>query len=136
MKLVILQPDTSSIDIEDVGSININSIDGQVTILPNHASLITALDVGIVNIKSSSSNSNFVIHGGFLEIYDNKVVILADACETFQSINRDRAGESKNRAQKRILGDAIENEIIDISRAKSSLKRADLRIKASAIDVK
>tara|TARA_Y100001970_G_scaffold249480_1_gene319996 strand:+ start:5114 stop:5515 length:402 start_codon:yes stop_codon:yes gene_type:complete len=132
MELIILQPDSESINIEDIHSLNVLTIDGEITILPNHISIITALDIGIANVKSNvnSNASSYAIHGGFLEVLEDKIVILANACEVTDDIVSKRAENAKERAIKRIAGDPLsDDEQIDILRAKQALKRAELRLK-------
>ena len=59
-------------------------------------------------------------------VNQNKVVILADACERIDSINEKRAQEAQAKAAERI---SSKNESLDIERSLSSLRRADLRLK-------
>jgi len=130
MELIILQPDSESINIEDIQSLNVFTIDGEITILPNHISIITALDIGIANVKSNANASSYAIHGGFLEVLEDKIVILANACEVTEDIVSNRAENAKERAIKRIAGNPLsDDEQIDILRAKQALKRAELRLK-------
>ena len=91
MELIILQPDSESISVEDIQSLNVLTIDGEITILPNHISIITALDIGLANVKSSVNASSYAIHGGFLEVLEDKIVILANACEIVGDIVSTRA---------------------------------------------
>ena len=130
MELIILQPDSESISVEDIQSLNVLTIDGEITILPNHISIITALDIGLANVKSSVKASSYAIHGGFLEVLEDKIVILANACEIVEDIVSTRAENAKDRAIKRIGGQTLsDDEQIDIARAKQALKRAELRLK-------
>ncbi|MBR73733.1 MAG: ATP synthase F1 subunit epsilon [Dehalococcoidaceae bacterium] len=130
MELIILQPDSESISVENIDSLNILTIDGEITILPHHISIITALDIGTASVKSSSMSSSYAIHGGFLEVLEDKIVILANACEVAENIVTSRAEDAKERAVKRIAGNPLSNdEQIDIARAKQALKRAELRLK-------
>ena len=62
----------------------------------------------------------------FAEVNENKVIILADACERIDSINEKRAQEAQLKAAERI---ATKNESLDIERSLNSLRRADLRLK-------
>ena len=100
--------------------------DGDIGILPNHASLMTLVRFGELVIRYNDKEEHFVLLGGFAEVNENKVVILADACERIDSINEKRAQEAQVKAAERI---ATKNESLDIERALSSLRRADLRLK-------
>jgi|TARA_B110000438_G_C15740686_1_gene618305 F-type H+-transporting ATPase subunit epsilon len=132
MELIILQADRTSINLDDVTSINVKTIDGEMTILPNHIGIVSALSIGEVHVKNESTDVNYAVHGGFIEVAGNKVVILADSCEVSDSIDSVRANEAKSRALKRIAGESIADEDVDFSRAKNALKRAELRLKINS----
>ena len=137
MEITILQPDSHPIDVDDIQSLNVQTIDGEITILPNHISIITALDIGIANIQSSTSGSKYTIHGGFLEILGNKIVILANACESSEDIIVERAEHAKKRAEERISGKSLHtDEEIDLVRANQSLRRAEARLKIISAKIK
>ena len=100
--------------------------DGDIGILPDHASLMTLVRFGELVIRSNNKEEYFAVLGGFAEVNQNKVVILADACERIDSINEKRAQEAQAKAAERI---SSKNESLDIERSLSSLRRADLRLK-------
>lgn len=53
--------------------------EGEMTILPNHAPLLTQLDSGTISISFANQTvATFAIGGGFLEVVHNKVTILAE----------------------------------------------------------
>ena len=132
MELIILQADRTSINLEDVTSVNVKTIDGEMTILPNHIGIVSALNIGEVHVKNDSTEFGYAVHGGFIEVADNKVVILADSCEVSDLIDSVRANEAKSRALKRIAGESIADEDVDLLRAKNALKRAELRLKINS----
>ena len=99
---------------------------GDIGILPDHASLMTLVRFGELVIRSNNKEEYFAVLGGFAEVNQNKVVILADACERIDSINEKRAQEAQAKAAERI---SSKNESLDIERSLSSLRRADLRLK-------
>ena len=100
--------------------------DGDIGILPDHASLMTLVRFGELVIRSNNKEEYFAVLGGFAEVNQNKVFILADACERIDSINEKRAQEAQAKAAERI---SSKNESLDIERSLSSLRRADLRLK-------
>ena len=59
--------------------IGVQSLEGRLGILPNHVSLITELSQGNVTYKESGGTQNIEITGGFMEVFNNSVTILADA---------------------------------------------------------
>ena len=72
---------------EQVKMIIVRTVDGDMGILPNHAPLDTALAVGEMTIRKEDGNQQYFIAGGFLEISNNKVVILADKAVRAEDID-------------------------------------------------
>ncbi|MBO83275.1 MAG: ATP synthase F1 subunit epsilon [Actinobacteria bacterium] len=62
-----------------VDFVGVKSVDGRLGILPKHVSLITELADGEVNWRNSSGNKNIYLTGGFMEVINNSVTILADS---------------------------------------------------------
>ena len=61
----------------EVDSVTLPAKDGYITILKNHASLITSLNPGTIIARfSGSKEKNIDIQGGFSEINDNKLTVL------------------------------------------------------------
>ena len=57
------------------------AIDGEIGILPDHAPLLAALDVGRLSIDTGGSKEEAAVDGGFLHVKDNRVDILAEHAE-------------------------------------------------------
>jgi len=100
---------------------------GELGILPNHAPLISGLNVGVLRYTLNSTIKRVAITGGFAEVIDNSVTVLADAAELSEEIDLTRAVEAKERATKRLASNASE---IDVRRAEYALRRAAARISA------
>ena len=54
------------------------AFDGQVGILPNHASFMTLLGEGTLTVRRADAVSRFSIHGGFLQVVDNRVRVVTE----------------------------------------------------------
>ena len=61
-------------------------LEGDLGILPHHAALITPLRSGEIMIRKDGEETLLAVSGGFMEIMDNKVTILADAAEQAEEI--------------------------------------------------
>ena len=61
-----------------VDYISVNSVDGQIGILPNHISLISELDKGKLMWRDGNKEKDITIDGGFIEVIKNNVTILID----------------------------------------------------------
>jgi F-type H+-transporting ATPase subunit epsilon len=66
---------------------------GQVGILTDHAPLLTALDIGVMRLKSEDKWTSIVLMEGFAEVEDNKVTILCNGAEEASSIELKTAQE-------------------------------------------
>jgi F-type H+-transporting ATPase subunit epsilon len=54
------------------------AFDGEVGILPNHAPFMTLLGTGTLSIRRSGDVRRFTVKGGFLQVVDNRVRIVAE----------------------------------------------------------
>ena len=60
---------------------------GQIGILTDHAPLLTALDIGVMRLKSDTGWTSIVLMEGFAEVENNKVTILCNGAEDGSSID-------------------------------------------------
>ncbi len=102
-------------------------VEGGFQVLTHHAPLLTMLSVGEVKVtEPSGSITHYATSGGFVEVRDNKVLLLAETAEIASSIDVSRAEAARERAKDRL---ARKDPGIDIERARASLRRALNRIK-------
>jgi F-type H+-transporting ATPase subunit epsilon len=99
---------------------------GEFGILPNHIPFLSALGVGSLMYKTSGKNHFVFVAGGFAEISNNKVTVLAEVAEKPDDIDVERARKAQERAKAR-LDKAQEN--IDFARAQAALQRSIIRMK-------
>ena len=85
---------------DEVDEIVAPTINGEIAILPNHVNLLTQVNPGELSIKKESTNQSLAITGGFLEVADNKISILANYAIKAQDIQIAAATEAKKRAEK------------------------------------
>lgn len=111
---------------EDVDMIIVKGELGDLGILPNHAPLATPLAISIVNIRKDGTEQRVAISGGFLEVGNNKAVILAETAELPGDIDLERARKAKERAEGRLAHKS--NEELDAIRVELALQRALNRI--------
>ncbi len=113
---------------EDVRFVVVPGVVGELGILPDHAPLMTALKIGIMKIQQEGKTFKMAVSGGFMEVRNSRVTVLADSAERVEDIDRHRAEAAKERAEKRL---AAKDSNIDILRAEMALQRALNRLKAS-----
>lgn len=66
---------------DDVDVVVAPGLEGDLGILPHHADLITSLRQGQIMIRKDGEEIFLAVSGGFIEIMNNKVTILADSAE-------------------------------------------------------
>ncbi len=131
-KAQILTPDGPVFEGEVIGVLMPGTM-GSFEVLYNHASLMSTLDIGSTTVrKDENSTEIFAISGGFVEVSDNRLILLAEAAERAEDIDVARAEAAKVRAEKR-----LNEEEWDRLRAEMALLRAINRIKiARTVQVK
>jgi F-type H+-transporting ATPase subunit epsilon len=104
--------------------------EGRLGILPRHAALLTTLMPGELNIKFGGAEEPLFVSGGFLEVFDNSVTVLADTAEHAEEIDQARAEAARRRAQ-----ESIEQAQTDSQRAEliGALERAMGRIRVAEL---
>jgi F-type H+-transporting ATPase subunit epsilon len=102
--------------------------DGELTILPQHAALMTALKPGALVMRRGGEEIDLALSGGFMDVRDDKVILLADTAERSEEIDQARAEEARRRAQERI---AAHDASIDFARALAALERAQARLRVT-----
>jgi len=113
---------------KDVEFVVVPGENGELGILPNHAPLIAGLGIGVVRYTEGGKVNRIAISGGFMEVVNNKVTVLANTAETAENINIERAQAAKDRALKRLQERQPDT---DLARAQVALKRAVARLKAT-----
>lgn len=109
----------------DTPILNVQTVDGDRGILPNHMPLVTMLKIGRLTTDELNERQTYAIAGGLLYFRDNLAEILTDAIESKEEIDARRALEAKKRASARLEKD---DDNIDIKRAEAALKKAMNRL--------
>jgi F-type H+-transporting ATPase subunit epsilon len=124
--LTVLTPERAVLE-KDITYLEAPGLEGYLGILAHHAPLITALVPGRLRVRDvSGTETDYCASGGFLEVSNNAVVILADAVEGVSDIDVDRARTAEERARER-LSNALRDSSIDVRRAQAALARATNR---------
>lgn len=101
MKLVleIITP-TKVVLNEEVDELTIPTVNGEISILPNHIDLLTKITPGEMIIRKNNKIEPFAITGGFLEVSKNHISVLADYAMHVNDIEIAKVEEAKQRAEK------------------------------------
>ncbi len=111
---------------DDVDMVVAPGADGELGILPSHAPLLAALGIGELGLKKGTEEESFAVHGGFLEVLANKVIVMASVAERAVEIDMARAEEARARAEERFRK---RPEGLDMARLQEALKRSRVRLR-------
>ena len=123
--------------VEDVESVTLPGIEGELGILPEHIPLLTTLDTGIMSYKSSSGKTQAIaVHWGYAQVEGNSVRVLAELAETADEIDIERAKDAEKKAKDILLTGAPttsswEEEESQQNKYESKLKRSIVRQKVA-----
>jgi F-type H+-transporting ATPase subunit epsilon len=116
LQLLVVSPERKMLE-EPCDSVALPAADGYVTILPRHAPLIATLGTGVLTLRRGGRETALAIIGGFFEVSDDRVTVLADealhaaeidVAATERELGEGRAalpraaGEEQRRARHRI----------------------------------
>jgi F-type H+-transporting ATPase subunit epsilon len=104
------------------------SIEGTVGILPQHAPLMSVLGIGELRIKRGSEETSMAIGGGFMEVLNDRVTVLADTAEREDEIDLALAEQARERAEqlRSHRGEEFSPEAMQ-----ATLRRAQVRLKVA-----
>ena len=123
----------------DVDMLIVRSIGGgDLGIMPNHAPLLAGLVPHAMKAIIDGAENLIAVSGGFIQVQDNKVIVLASAAELPIEIDINRAKKAYERANKRLEEFKKDPEAhldIDTIRARVALERAKARLAATKTDV-
>ena len=136
LNLEVVTPNRTVL-VEDVESVTLPGIEGELGILPEHIPLLTTLDTGIMSYKSSSGKTQAIaVHWGYAQVEGNSVRVLAELAETSDEIDIERAKDAEKKAKDILLTGAPttsswEEEESQQNKYESKLKRSIVRQKVA-----
>ncbi|MGN1038507.1 MAG: F0F1 ATP synthase subunit epsilon [Mailhella sp.] len=125
LRLDIVTPDKVVLQAE-VDYVGACGVDGQFGLMPSHAAMLSALKIGDLYYRQGNTTGWVFVSGGFAQISENKVTVLAESAELASDIDLERAEQAKARAEQRL---AELKPDTDVHRAELALTRAIARIR-------
>ena len=126
LELQIITPERVVFSEIGIDSVTLPGSEGELTLLPSHAPLMTALQPGPLVWRRGGEEVDVALSGGFLEIRDDRVVVLADTAERSDEIDAARAEAARQRAAAAL---ATREGEVDIASALAALGRAQARLR-------
>lgn len=129
LKLKIITPERTVLE-EMVEQVTLPTTEGEITVLPGHIALVSALKSGDIVAKNNGEYIPMAVAGGFIEIKNDEVAVLADFAEHVSEISEDVVAKAKARAEElRQMKD--KGEVIDFEHFESELERSLTRAKVA-----
>jgi F-type H+-transporting ATPase subunit epsilon len=113
----------------DVDEVELPGEDGYFGVLPGHAPLLAALKTGQIWYRKGADKTFAFVDGGFAEVLQDRVSVLAQVAERAEDIDTARAEAAKRRAEERLSRPTVAD--FDAERARIALLRAITRLSVS-----
>lgn len=127
LQLKIITPEKIVLD-EAVDSVSLPTTEGEITILPDHIALISTLASGDIVARVNGEDVPMAVSGGFIEVSNNQVKILADFAEHVSDLSDEAVIKARARAEelKHMKDDA---SVVDFEHYEAELERSLTRVK-------
>lgn len=109
LRLEIVTPEAKTYS-DDVDTVVIPGIDGELGVLPMHAPVMTLLEPGELRVLKSGQELRLAVGEGFVEITPEKVAVLTDMAVKESDIDESAAEEAIRRAEQAMSGEKLSNE--------------------------
>jgi F-type H+-transporting ATPase subunit epsilon len=111
----------------EVDQVTVPGGGGVMGVLANHAPVLSTLKPGELRVKIGNTVDEYAIGGGFIDINNNKVTILADSAERADEIDGARAEAARKRAEE-ILRTQPPSDKVDVFKLEAALRRSQVRL--------
>ena len=129
IKLRVVTPSRLMLD-EAVDEVTATGELGEFGVLPNHISFLSTLVPGEMSYKQGANRRALAVSGGYAEVLENVMTVLAPAAEFGSEIDTARAQRAKERAEKQITELSREEKEFDL--AEAALQRALARLQVAS----
>jgi len=126
--LDVVTPNGSVYTAKDVEVVVLHTETGEMGVMAGHIPTVAALKTGYVKVNKASGTEYLAVSEGFVEVRTDKVTVLVQSAETAEDIDKERAINSKERAEERLHSN---RDDVDYRRAERALSRAINRIEVA-----
>ena len=131
MQVRVITPEGAVLERDDAEHVLLPAENGELGILPRHNAMVCSIKVGRIRVDGDGHSVRLATSGGFAEVFEDTVTILADTAEKAEEIDVQRAHEARRRAEERLRKRAEE---IDMTRARAALVRAINRLRVAGAE--
>jgi F-type H+-transporting ATPase subunit epsilon len=114
---------------EKVEEVTLPGTEGEFGVLRGHASLLSSIEIGEMNMTREGKKSFYALNTGYVEVTSGKVTVLVESAERSDMIDKDRAQRAKDLAENNLARIAKEDADFEVMRA--ALLRAITRLKVA-----
>lgn len=130
MHLVIITPEKEIYNAE-IDELVVPTITGEIAILPHHVDLLSQITSGEIAITTKNKTQHLAVTGGFLQITNNTITILADYAVKSEEINTKKALDAQKRAEEILKRKDTVLSDTEIATVQSELRRAIAELKVA-----
>ncbi|MDQ3917314.1 MAG: F0F1 ATP synthase subunit epsilon [Acidobacteriota bacterium] len=129
LQLDVITPERRLLS-EQVDSVTLPGAGGELGILPGHTPLISELQTGVLSFARGAETRRLLVSGGFVEVNEDRVSVLADFAEFPEEVDAARARQERDEAERR-LGSftGSPEELADV---RAQLERAATRLQLAS----
>src|ERR671916_447466 len=125
LQLDVITPERRLLS-EQVDAATVPGLDGELGILPGHTPLISQLQTGVLSYTQGGTTHRLHVSGGFVEVNDDRVSVLAEVAEHPEEIDAARARMAREHAEKTLSTWSGTEE--DFEKARAKLERSVVRL--------
>jgi F-type H+-transporting ATPase subunit epsilon len=129
VRLKLVTPSRLLLD-QEVDDVTVPGATGELGILPDHITFLTSLEVGEMSFKNGSERVKLALSGGYAEVLDNVLTVLANAAEYANEIDVERAKNAQLKAEKKM--EDLDREDKEFTATEAALHRALVRIQVAS----
>jgi F-type H+-transporting ATPase subunit epsilon len=112
----------------EADSLVIPGQDGYFGVLPNHASMVSALSIGELKIRNNNQEYYYAIDGGFCEIARNKVIILTSSAQSADEIDDNTVKDILQKSMEKLHSKLEDKELLQ---AHIAIRKATVQLEVS-----
>ena len=129
LQLEVVTPERRVLS-QAVNSVTVPGRAGEMQILPGHAALIAELKTGVLTYNQDGTTHQLHVSGGFIEVSDDRVSVLAEIAERPEEIDAARARLAREHTEKQLSSWSGTEE--DFERARAKLERSMVRLQLAS----
>lgn len=129
LQLEVVTPERRVLS-EAVNAVTVPGRAGEMQILPGHAALIAELKTGVLSYNQDGATHQLHVSGGFLEVSDDRVSVLAEIAERPEEIDAARARLAREHTEKQLSSWSGSEE--DFEKARAKLERSMVRLQLAS----